>query len=151
MERPGRSDSWEGYAIFLIAGKEYGINVKILSSIIDPLRTHSFAKSLNISRESVIFEEQEIPLIDIYNVFKIDPPPQSTATRLMIVTTEEQERAAFFVDSVKEFISIDSENTTCNDNSDEPEQEYLKWQIIYGDRYILIPDFDKILSKINPN
>ena len=149
MAGPGRSDLREGYAIFLIAGKEYGVNVKILSLIIDPLRTYSFVKSFNINSESIKFENQEIPLIDIYSVFKTKPPPQSKETRLLIVTTGEQEKAAFFVEKVKEFITFDFKNTTCLDYSNDPGAEYLKWQLTYDDRDILIPDFDKILSEIN--
>jgi len=151
MERPGSSDSKEGYAVFLIAGKEYGINVKILASIIDPLRNYSSSDSYNINSESLKFEDQEIPLIDIYKLFKINAPPQSKETRLIIVTTEEQERAAFFVEKVKEFISFDIKNSTSLNYSDEPGREYLKRQLLFGHRYILIPDFNKIISEIRQN
>jgi len=151
MAVPGKSYLKEGYAIFLIAGKEYGINLNILSSIIDPLRSYSSSDSFNISSESIKFEDREIPLIDIYSILKTKPPPQSKETRLIIVTKEGQETAAFFVERVKEFISFDFKNSTCLDYSDDPGQEYLKWQLIYEDRYILIPDFDKILTEIIPN
>lgn len=137
-------DTREGYLIFLIGGIEYGINVKILSSIVNPLQNFSLEQSLSIGSNDVIIDGSEIPFIDFYESLDLkSPPPQSIDTHIVIADLNNH-KFAFYVERVKEFISTDPENIMRFESS-EPRQSIIKEYIIMPGRNILLPDFDKIL------
>ncbi|MEJ2103567.1 MAG: chemotaxis protein CheW [Ignavibacteriaceae bacterium] len=141
-------DSRQVYVVFLIGGKEFGMAIECVSSILNPLGDYSLTEHFTIGTDSIKTRDGEVPLISFYKLNNIKSAPHSERTRIIIATSNDQ-KAAFFVEMVKEFISFDFNNITCLDYSNERGQEYLKWQLTYDDRDILIPDFDKILSEIN--
>ena len=147
MVNPGIKDSESGYAIFLIAGKEYGINIKILASIIDPLEDYSPRYSLDIGKGALRINNEEIPFINIYDLFNLKSPPQSKDTRIIIINIEEQ-LAAFYVEKIKVFIFADAKEPVLLEPVLKPDQPLVEWKIKWFDRYILLPDFDKILAEM---
>jgi chemotaxis signal transduction protein len=147
MANPDVENSGKGYAIFLIAGNEYGIDVKLLNSIINPQDFISSQHSLNIKKDSIWIDDQGISLINLYELYDLPSPAQNTDTRIIVANVEEQ-TFAFYVEKVKEFISLDTKSSDLSEFNQMDEEPLIKWKMKYGDRYILLPDFDKILTAI---
>jgi len=133
--------------VFLIAGNEYGINVKTLNSIINPLEDFSLRHSFNMKIDSLKVDDKEIPFINLYDLFNLKPPAHSKDARIIVVNIKKL-TAAFYVENVKEFISVDIKGSILIEFISIPEEPLIKWKIKYSDRNILLPDFDKILTEI---
>jgi len=140
-------DSREVYVVFLIAGKEYGIALDVVFSILNPLGDYSLTERFTIGTDSIKIGKEEIPIISFYELNNIKSPPHSQRTRIIIVNSDDL-KAAFYVEQVKDFISSDTKNFFNRKRISRAEQPYINWQIIYDKRYILLPDFDKMLEKI---
>ena len=147
MANPVIQNSGKGYAIFLIAGKEYGIDVERLHSIINPQDFITLQHSLNINKDSIRIDDKEISIINLYELYHLQSPPRNTDTRIIVVNIEEQ-TFAFYVEKVREFISIGTKSSELSEFISMNEEPLIKWKMKYGDRYILLPDFDKILTAI---
>ena len=137
----------EVYAVFLIAGKEYGIAIEAISSILNPLGDYSLTEQFSLGIDSIKIGKDEIPFINFYELSHIKSPPHSQSTRIIIVSSDGH-KAAFYVEQVKDFITSGTKNFFNKERISITEQPYLKWQIIYGNRHILLPDFDKMLEEI---
>jgi len=136
----------KGYVIFLIDGKEYGISLKTLYSIIKPLEDFSPRYSINIRKNSVQINDEEFPFISLYDLYNKKSPAHSKDTRIVIADIEDH-RVAFYVEKIKEFISTDANGSIPLKIIAAPDEPLIKCQIKYNDRYILIPDFDRILAQ----
>ena len=147
MANPDVKNSGVGYAVLLIAGNEYGINVKTLNSIINPLEDFSLRHSFSIGKDSLRIDDKEIPFINLYELYNIKSPAHTKDTRIIVVNIEEH-TAAFYVEKVKEFISVDTKGSIPLEFISMPDELFIKWKIKYSDRDILLPDFDKILAEI---
>jgi len=147
MANPDVENFGKGYAIFLIAGKEYGIDVRLLNSIINPQDFITSQHSLNTKKDSIWLADKEISIINLYELYNLQSPPHNTDTRVIVVNVEEQ-TFAFYVEKVKEFISIGTKISELSEFISINDEPLIKWKMKYGDRYILLPDFDKILSAV---
>ena len=147
MANPDVENSEKSYVVFLIAGNEYGVNVKALNLIIDPLEDFSLGHSINIRNDSLNVDDKEIPFINLYDLFNIKSPAHSKDTRIIVVNIKEH-TTAFYVERAKEFISFDTKDSILLEFISIPEEPLIKWKIKYSDRNILLPDFDKILAEI---
>jgi chemotaxis signal transduction protein len=147
MANPDVENSGKGYAVFLIAGNEYGIDLKFLNSIINPQDFISSQHSLNIKKDSIWIDDKGNSLINLYELYDLPSPAQNTDTRIIVINIEEH-TAAFYVEKVKEFISIDTKSSDLSKFISMDDEPLIKWKMKYGDRNILIPDFDKIFSSI---
>ena len=147
MANPDVQYSGKGYAIFLIAGKEYGIDVEQLNSIINPQEFISFQHSFTIKEDSICIDEKEISIINLYGIYHLHAPSQDTDTRIIVVNVEEH-TFAFYVEKVKEFISIGTKSSEQSEFISMNDEPLIKWKMKYGDRYVLLPDFDKIFSAV---
>jgi len=147
MENPGVEKSGVGYAVFLIAGKEYAVDVKTLNSIINPQEDISIQHSLNIKKDSLRISDKDISLINLYELYDLQFPAHSKDTRIIVVNIEEQ-TFAFYVEKVIEFIFIDTKSSDLSEFISMDDKPLIKWKMKYGDRYFLLPDFDKILTAI---
>jgi chemotaxis signal transduction protein len=150
MASYGTVDSREVYVVFLIAGKEYGIAIECVSSILNPLGDYLLSEHITIGTDSIKIGEGEIPIISFHELNNIKPSLHSQRTRIIIANSDDF-KAAFYVDQIKDFISSDTKNFFNKESISVTEQPYMKWQIVYNDRYILIPDFDKILTNVKRN
>lgn len=147
MASHGTVDSREVYVVFLIAGKEYGIAIECVSSILNPLGDYSLTESFTIGTDSIKIGDGEVPFISFHELNNIKSPPHSQRTRIIIANSDDL-KAAFYVEQVKDFISSDTKNFFKKESMSIAEQPYIKWQIIYEKRRILLPDFDKMLEEI---
>jgi len=143
MDKLNLPDTREGYLIFLIGGKEYGINVKIVSSVLNPKKNFPKEQSVIIETSAVIIDDDEIPFIDFYELLDVKSrPPKSIDTRI-VITDLNNHKFAFYVERVKEFISTNTDSIVRFESS-EPRQSIIRQYIIMPGRNILLPDFDKI-------
>jgi chemotaxis signal transduction protein len=140
-------DSREVYVVFLIAGKEYGVALDSVFSILNPLGDYSLTEHFTIGTDSIKIGKEEIPIISFYELNDIKSPPHSQRTRIIIANSDDL-KAAFYVEEVKDFISSNTKSFFNRKRISIAEQPYIKWQIKYDKRYILLPDFDKMLEKI---
>jgi len=140
-------DSREVYVVFLIAGKEYGVALDSVFSILNPLGDYSLTEHFTIGTDSIKIGKEEIPFISFYELNDIKSPPHSQRTRIIIANSDDL-KAAFYVEEVKDFIPSNTKSFFNRKRISIAEQPYIKWQIIYDKRYILLPDFDKMLEKI---
>ena len=147
MASHGTVDSREVYVVFLIAGKEYGIAIEYVSSILNPLGDYSLTERFTIGTDSIKIGKEEIPIISFYELNNIKSPPYSQRTRIIIANSDDL-KAAFYVDQVKDFISSDTKNFFNKESISIAGKPYIKWQIIYDKRHILLPNFDKMLEEI---
>ena len=107
----------------------------------------NYLLSFTIGTDSIKIGDGEVPLISFYESNNIKPSPHSQTTRIIIATSNDL-KAAFYVDQVKDFVSADAKNFFNKEHISIAEQPYIKWQITYDNRHILLPDFDKILGEI---
>lgn len=143
MNNIGLTETREGYLIFLVGGKEYGISVKIVSSVLNPLQNFSLKQTFDIGKGYILINDYEIPLIDFYEILNLSSvTPQSVNTRIIIVDFNSY-KFAFYVEKVKEFISVNTDSIMRFESS-APRQSIIKQYIIMPGRNILLPDFEKI-------
>lgn len=146
MANPDISDFDKGYVIFLIAGQECAINVKTLYTIINPLEGFSFRYSFNIGEESLIIDDIEIPFINLNELFNKKPPAQSKDRRIIIFHSEKH-KAAFYVEKVKEFISLNMKSLSQSEFISISDRPFINGKLLFNDRSVLILDFDGILAE----
>lgn len=146
MTNHGTVDSREVYVVFLIGGKEYGIAIECVSSILNPLGDYSLTERFTIGIDSIKIGDEEVPFISFYELNNLKSPPHSKSTRIIIANSDDL-KAAFYVEHVKDFISSDTKNFFIKERISIAGQPYIKWQIIYNKRHILLPDFDKVLEE----
>jgi len=148
MQNHGTVDSQEVYAVFLIAGKEHGIAIEAISSILNPLGDYSLTEQFTIGLDSIKMGKEEVPFINFYKLSHVTSPPHSQRTRIIIVNSDGL-KAAFYVEQITDFISSNTKYSFHKERISIMEQPYIKWQIIYGNRYILLPDFDQMLEEMS--
>ena len=148
MASQGTVGSREVYVVFLIAGKEYGLAIECVSSILNPLGDYSLTEQFTIGTDSIKIGKEEISFISFYELNNIKSPPHSQRTRIIIANSDDL-KAAFYVEEVNDFISSNTKSFFNRKRISIAEQPYIKWQIIYDNRHILLPDFDKMLEKID--
>ena len=145
MENPEIPDFDKGYVIFLIAAREYAISVKTLYSIINPQEAPSLENTINIGKDSLFLDNFEIPFINLYDLYNTPSAIQSNDTRIIIIQWDDH-KAAFYVDKVVEFISLNLNNPGPVEFIPVSNEPLVNGKIFYNERSILIPDLDKILS-----
>ena len=146
MENSIFADSEKGYVIFLIDGEEYGIDLKTLYSIIKPLEDFTPRYSINIGKNSLQIDDEEFPFISLYDLFNKKSPAHSIDTRIIIVDVEDY-KVAFYVEKIKEFISTDAKGLLPLKFIKATDESFIKCKIKFNERYILLPDFDRILAQ----
>ena len=146
MENSIFADLEKGYLIFLIDGEEYGIDLKTLYSIIKPLEDFTPRYSINIRKNSVQIDDEEFPFISLYDLFNKKSPAHSIDTRIIIVDVEDY-KVAFYVEKIKEFISTDAKGLLPLKFIKVTDESLIKCKIKFNERYILLPDFDRILAQ----
>ena len=146
MENSIFADSEKGYVIFLIDGEEYGIDLKTLYSIIKPLEDFTPRYLINMGKNSLQIDDEEFPFISLYDLFNKKSPAHSIDTRIIIVDVEDY-KVAFYVEKIKEFISTDAKGLLPLKFIKATDESFIKCKIKFNERYILLPDFDRILAQ----
>ena len=146
MENSIFADSEKGYVIFLIDGEEYGIDLKTLYSIIKPLEDFTPRYLINMGKNSLQIDDEEFPFISLYDLFNKKSPAHSIDTRIIIVDVEDY-KVAFYVEKIKEFISTDAKGLLPLKFIKVTDESLIKCKIKFNERYILLPDFDRILAQ----
>jgi len=137
----------KGCVIFLIAGMELAINVKTLYRIINPLEDLSIENSINIEKNFLVIDHEEIPFINLYELYKVGSPVHSEDIRIITVHNEEY-KSAFYVEKVKEFISLNTKNFFPSEFISITDRPFIKGKLLFNDRSVFIPDFDRILAEV---
>ncbi len=147
MLNTGTNKIPEGILLFIIAGKEYAVDIKEVSSILNPQQNYSIDidKKFEIATDGINIDNEIIPLIDIYSLMEIKQPPQTKETRIVVVISNEK-KAAFFVDIIKEFVSLDAVNISIMKPVQDKSRLYLKWKLLLDGREIFLFDVQIILS-----
>ena len=146
MENSIFADSEKGYVIFLIDGEEYGIDLKTLYSIIKPLEDFTPRYSINIGKNSLQIDDEEFPFISLYDLFNKKSPAHSKDTRIIIADVKDH-KVAFYVEKIKEFISTDAKGLLPLKFIKATDESFIKCKIKFNERYILLPNFDRILAQ----
>ena len=139
------NDKPEGYLIFIIAGQEYGINMESVYSIINPLDNYTLEEIVEIKSRSIVIKNKEIPIINFYDLYNLKSPPQSKDTRIIVVNINEI-KTAFYVDRIKELIAVGISSDPPPTLTSVSENPFIKCQLEFGDRHVLMPDIEKMIS-----
>ena len=139
------NDKPEGYLIFIIAGQEYGINMESVYSIINPLDNYTLEEIVEIKSRSIVIKNKEIPIINFYDLYNLKSPPQSKDTRIIVVNINEI-KTAFYVDRIKELIAVGISSDPPPTLTSVSENPFIKCQLEFGDRHVLMPDIEKMVS-----
>ena len=146
MENSIFADSEKGYVIFLIDGEEYGIDLKTLYSIIKPLEDFTPRYSINMGKNSLQIDDEEFPFISLYDLLNKKSPAHSKDTRIIIADVKDH-KVAFYVEKINEFISTDAKGLLSLKFIEVTDESLIKCKIKFNERYILLPDFDRILAQ----
>ena len=146
MENSIFADLEKGYLIFLIDGEEYGIDLKTLYSIIKPLEDFTPRYLINMGKNSLQIDDEEFPFISLYDLLNKKSPAHSKDTRIIIADVKDH-KVAFYVEKIKEFISTDAKGLLPLKFIKATDESFIKCKIKFNERYILLPNFDRILAQ----
>ena len=146
MENSIFADLEKGYLIFLIDGEEYGIDLKTLYSIIKPLEDFTPRYLINMGKNSLQIDDEEFPFISLYDLLNKKSPAHSKDTRIIIADVKDH-KVAFYVEKINEFISTDAKGLLPLKFTKATDESFIKCKIKFNERYILLPNFDRILAQ----
>jgi chemotaxis signal transduction protein len=137
-------DSIKGILVFNIAGLEFFIDIKYVSSIITPQDKNMLTTSNNLGNENIKVNEEMMPILNFHSMFGLKTPPEDENTRYVLLDFMKR-KFVFMVDNIKEIISINNKTRDALKYVPIEDKPYLDGKIIYDGQIILYPDLEKII------
>jgi chemotaxis signal transduction protein len=137
-------DSIKGVLVFNIAGLEFCIDIKYVSSIVTLKDKNMHTTSNNLGNENIKVNEEMMPILNFHSMFGLKTPPEDDNTRYVLLDFMKR-KIVFMVDNVKEIISINKKTRDSLKYVPLKDKPYLDGKIIHDDQIILCPDLDKII------
>ncbi len=137
---------FEGLVIFEIANFEYCSDIKNVAAILD---NNEISRLNQHDLKIIEYHKLNFNIVDLHGLYNNTPIKKSVKTRLILCEMFNK-RFCFYVDCVKEIISIDKiffEKSLKIINYSV--KNFIKFKLKYQDRVIFIPDFEKISNYIN--
>lgn len=131
-----------GIIVFNISNQEFCINEKNLVTILNPQDYRPQINTPNFNNE-ISIGDMIVPLFDIHSYFKIPKPSHTDDTRILVAIIDEI-KIAFFVEKVKEVITVDAKIIGETLKFVPLKEVHLKGKILYESREIYLPDLKEI-------
>jgi chemotaxis signal transduction protein len=140
------SESITGLVIFEISSKEFCIDIKNVSAIINPRDLHKNEQGV-YDELSIKINDLSVLLINLHNIFNVKHLPGTKDERIVLVEIEEK-IFGFYVEKVKEIFTMSKDFMSKIIFSPENDNQYLLGKLNYGTRQLHIPDFSKIAMEV---
>lgn len=128
-------DSITGVLVFNIGVLDFCLDIKTVLSTIAPKKSN---------KESIEYNNEIIPLLDIHTIYGLKMPRDNNDTRILLLDFNNK-KIAFRVDNIKEIISINKKTRDSLKYVSLKNKPYLNGKLIYDKQIILHPDLDKII------
>jgi chemotaxis signal transduction protein len=140
------SESLTGLVIFEISRKEFCANIKDVSAIVNP---HDLPQREQVQNDdsAIKVNELNVHLIDLHKIFGIKQIQVTKDERIILVEIEEK-IFGFYVEKVKEILTMSKGFRSKIIFSPDNENQYLLGKLNYGTRQLFIPDFSKIAMEV---
>jgi chemotaxis signal transduction protein len=140
------SESLTGLVIFEISRKEFCANIKDVSAIVNP-RDLPQSKRLENDDIAIKVNELNVHMIDLHKIFDIKQIQVTKDERIILVEIEEK-IFGFYVEKVKEILTMSKGFRSKIIFSPNNENQYLLGKLNYGTRQLFMPDFSKIAMEV---
>ena len=134
-----------GIIVFNISNKEFCVNEKHLVTILNPQKLESEPNNPNVNDE-IRIGDILVRLFDIHSYFGISKPLHTENTRILVVLVDEM-KIGFFVDMVKELITVDDKIIGEKLKFAPIKHSHLLGKILYEDRKIYLPNLNGIVTQ----
>ncbi len=140
-----------GLLIFQIGAREFCMDVKCVQNILNIAgnegKIQKVEKSTGVQGK-ISYSEVEYFIIDTIKYFNI--APEKSKGKKIILSVLFGKRIGVIVDTIVEFISLDSLFIEKNiDFNVYQEDKYVSWYLDYQDRKILYPNYEKIAKELS--
>ncbi len=142
-------DNLTGLVIFEINNYEYCLDINDVSAIINPNELEENIISNPIETKNIKIDELLVPIINLYKFGEIGQVSLNLNkdTRILIIELLDK-KIGFFVDKIKEIITIDVEfKTNALRFSPEKDNSYLIGKLKYEGRQLNFPDLNRIVAE----
>ena len=142
-------DNLTGLVIFEINNNEYCIDINDVSAIINPNELEEGINLNPVETKKIQVDELLIPIVDLYKFGGMGQVGLNLNkdTRILIIEIIDK-KIGFFVDRIKEIITIDVEfRTNALKFLPEKENSYLIGKLKYEGRQLRFPDLNKIITE----
>lgn len=142
-------DNLTGLVIFEINNNEYCLDINDVSAIINPNELEDGLNLNPIETKKIKIDEILIPIIDLYKFGGLGQISLNLNkdTRILIIELIDK-KIGFFVDKIKEIITIDIEfKTNALRILPEKENSYLIGKLKYEGRQLSFPDLNRIIAE----
>lgn len=137
-------DMITGILVFNIAGLDFCIDIKYVSSIITPQDKNMLTSTNNLGNENIKVNEEMMPILNFHSMFGLKTPPEDENTRYVLLDFMKR-KFVFMADNIKEIISINNKTRDALKYVPIEDKPYLDGKIIYDGQIILYPDLEKII------
>jgi len=132
------------FAVFTIAGEEFGIEIDRIVEIVRPLKVTPLPKVPAFISGVINLRGTVIPLMDLRKRLGVAPSPRRER---IIITKMHGEKIGLIVDSVEEIVSIEEEQIARPPSIFRGlKPEYLRNIVKIVDRLIVILNLDTLLT-----
>jgi len=131
-----------GIIVFNISNQEFCINEKDLVTILNPQDQELKFNNL-ISNNEIRMGDIAVPFFDIHSYLRLHKPSHTDDTRILVVLIDEI-KIGFFVEKVKEIITVDVKIIGDTLEFIPFKGLHLKGKILYEGREIYLPDLKEI-------
>ena len=142
-------DNLTGLVIFEINNNEYCIDINDVSAIINPNELEEGINLNPVETKKIQVDELLIPIVDLYKFGGMGQVGLNLNkdTRILIIEIIDK-KIGFFVDRIKEIITIDVEfRTNALKFLPEKENSYLIGKLKYEGRQLSFPDLNRIIAE----
>lgn len=136
------------YVIFKLNDKYFGVNIAHVMEIIWPQKVFKVPDTPPYVEGLINVRGKVFALLNLKEKFRLPDTKVMDEEAKMIIVMINSKTLAFMVDVVEEIISIeDEEIVAVSDSSLSHCKKYLKGTAKFGDRSILLIDFEPILNE----
>ncbi len=142
-------DNLTGLVIFEINNNEYCIDINDVSAIINPNELEEGINLNPVETKKIQVDELLVPIIDLYKYGGMGNVGLNLNkdTRILIIEIGDK-KIGFFVDKIKEIITIDVEfKTNALKFLPEKDNSYLIGKLKYEGRQLNFPDLNRIIAE----
>jgi chemotaxis signal transduction protein len=138
-----KKKTFTGLFIFKIQGQEFCLNLK---EIINVLKVPECENQFYGPDTGLEYAGNKYRIISFDKIYKLNYKQSPTAR--IILTNIRRKPVGFFVDEIIEFLAID-ENSKIISRLNSDDNPYVKLIIKFGDREMIMPDFEQIIMAVN--
>ena len=131
--------------IFKIGGQEFCLDLK---EIINVLKIPDCELRLNNPEPDLEYGGENYSIISFDKFFKLSYKVSPSAR--IILTAVKKKLVGFYVDEIIEFLALDEDSKKIS-RLRRDDNQYIKTIIKFGQREMIMPDFERIFSLLNNN